>query len=78
MRYADQSEDCNGDYSARPATRQNVLESLLPLSDQILNIGAGFGPSTPGAAAAAVAVLRWHLNVLIFCLTTRFLGWAAG
>ena len=64
MRQADQSEDGKDDYSARATTRHDLLESILPLPDQILKIGTGFGPATPGAAPAAVTVLRWHWNVL--------------
>src|SRR5688572_1890045 len=58
---ADQSEHREDDQSAWAATRHDLLESILPLPDQMLNIGARFGPAIPGAATA---VLRWHWNVL--------------
>ena len=40
------------------------LSSILPLPDQILKIGTRLGPATPGAASAAIIVLRWHWNDL--------------
>ena len=45
-----QSEDGNDDRSARATTRHDLIESILPLSDQIRKIGAGSGPTTPRAA----------------------------
>src|SRR6266404_5351025 len=63
--YDDQSEAGKDDHSARATTLHDPLKAILPPSDQILNIG-GFGPATPGAASAEVAVLRWHSSVLSY------------
>src|SRR6185295_16299941 len=62
--YAEQSEDDNHDRSTRPTPRHDLVELILPLPYQILEIGAGSSPTTPGAAPAAAIVLRRHLNVL--------------
>src|ERR1700747_976207 len=62
--YAEQSEDDNHDRSTRPTPRHDFVELILPLPYQVLEIGAGSGPTPPRAPPAAAIVLRWHLNVL--------------
>ncbi len=64
---AGQSEDGKkDDRTQADTTRQDLLESILSLPDQILNIRTAVGPAAPGAATAVV-VLRPHLNVLLSC-----------
>jgi hypothetical protein len=38
----------------------DLLDSILPLPDQIPKIGTRLGPATPEAASAAIIVLRRH------------------
>src|ERR1700738_3117474 len=40
----DQGKGGKEDYRSQATTRQYLLQSILPLPDQILNIGTGFGP----------------------------------
>jgi hypothetical protein len=56
VRVDDGKDDC----WAQATTRHDLLDSILPLPDQIPKIGTRLGPATPGAASAAIIVLRRH------------------
>ena len=64
MHSGDKSEHGKDDHSARTTTRHDLLEPILPLPNQVLNVGTGCGSGPPGAAPADA--LPWHWNVLLY------------
>src|SRR3546814_15674375 len=59
-----QRENGKNDQPARAAAWHHLLETFLPLADQVFHIGIGGGFAIRGAAPVAVAALLWHWNVL--------------